>query len=54
MIMFLLNPLYIYTLSFWDKQKTKYLEKETEIKVSLPKAHYDLILPSAGCERKQH
>jgi hypothetical protein len=52
MIVFLLNPLYIYTLSFWDKQKTKHLEKETKIRVSLPKAHYDLILLSTGFERE--
>jgi len=50
--MFLFNTLYIYTLSFWDKQKTKHLEKQTKIKVSLPKAQYDLILLSAGFERE--
>ena len=50
--MFLFNPLNIYTLSFWNKQKTKDLEKQTKIRVSLPKAHYDLILQSAGFERE--
>lgn len=52
MVMFLFNPLYIYTLSFWDKQKTKHLEKQAKIRVSLHKAHYDLILLSAGFERE--
>ena len=46
--MFLFNTLYIYTLSFGDKQKTKHLEKQAKIRVSVPKARYDLILLSAG------
>jgi hypothetical protein len=52
MIMFLFNLLYIYTLSFWDKQKIKHLKKHARISVSLPKAHYDLILLSRGFERE--